>query len=700
MIMSPKGALKEHFGLEFFRFPQEDIIESILEKRDTLVIMPTGGGKSLCYQLPALLLPGVTLVISPLIALMKDQVDALKGKGIAAAMINSSQSWPQQQEILQALKAGELKMLYIAPERFRARSFTDSLRGIDISLVAIDEAHCISQWGHDFRPDYLRLGEALEFLGHPLCAAFTATATPEVQEDIRQNLRLREPRSFVSGFSRPNLTFTIRKPKTKLQKYSRIRKLIELHKTGIVYCSTRKSVEEVSEWLNEDHQDHVVYHGGLSDTDRSAAQDKFISGEVSVAVATNAFGMGIDRADIRFVCHYEMPGSIEAFYQEAGRAGRDGKPGVCELQFMYADKRVQDFFIEGGNPDASLIKQTYAHLHSEAGNNYELVMPMDELVFRLGKKTNGMSVSAAMGILRRQGIIERFDVPGSRVRGTRLLQPDTLPGDLQLDAAALGEKKRRDEDKLKKVIQWAYAQNCREQWILRYFGEKNPKPCGRCDACMATLDSPARVLNEHETVILKKALSGVARMSRRQSKHQWNAQFGRDRIIKCLLGSKAKTILQAGLDQLPTWGILKMHTNDFVSELFDAMAKQGIIETTDGEYPMVQLSEFGSRVMFGEENTELAWPEVKLEDLAASAGEEDGLDYEEELYQALVTKRNALRRLRGNVPAYTIFPNLVLQKLATLKPRTAEEAMQIKGIGPAKAETILPEFLEIIASFG
>jgi ATP-dependent DNA helicase RecQ len=305
-------------------------------------------------------------------------------------------------------------------------------------------------------------------------------------------------------------------------------------------------------------------------------------------------------------------------------------------------------------------------------------------------------VSAAMGILRRHGIIERYDVPGSRIRGTRLLQPDTLPGDLVLDAAALAEKKRRDEDKLKKVIQWAYAQNCREQWILRYFGEKNAKPCGRCDTCLAALDSPARILNEHETVILKKALSGVARMSRRQGKHEWNAQFGRDRIIKCLLGSKAKSILQAGLDQLPTWGILKMHTTDFVSDLFDAMAQQGLIETTDGEYPMVQLTEFGSRVMFGEEETELAWPEVRLEDLAASAGEEDGLDYEEELYQALVAKRNALRRLRGNVPAYTIFPNLVLQKLATLKPRTAEEAMRIKGIGPAKAETILPEFLDII----
>jgi len=697
MIMSPQDALKQHFGLKSFRYPQEEIIQAILNKQDTMVVMPTGGGKSLCYQLPALLLPGVSLVISPLIALMKDQVDALKAKGISADMINSSQSWPQQQAILQTLKEGTLKLLYIAPERFRARSFTDSLKGIDISLVAVDEAHCISQWGHDFRPDYLRLGEALESLGHPLCAAFTATATPEVQGDILTNLRLQKPQSFVSGFSRPNLTFTLRKPKTKLQKYSRIRRLIELHKTGIIYCSTRKSVEEVSEWLKEDDQDHVVYHGGLSDSDRSSAQDRFISGEISLAVATNAFGMGIDRSDIRFVCHYEMPGSIEAYYQEAGRAGRDGKPGFCELQFMYADKRVQDFFIEGGNPDASLIKSTYAHLHSVADTNHEIVLRMDDLSNRLGKKTNGMSVSSALGILRKQGVIERYDVPGSRVRGTRLLKPNILPGDLTLDAVAMAEKKRRDESKLNQIIQWAYSKVCREQWILRYFGEMDSRRCGRCDACMLSIDSPARVLNEHEATILKKALSGVARMSQRHTNHEWIAKFGRDRIIKCLIGSKAKTILQADLDKLPTWGILNALTAGFVSELFDAMAQQGLTETTDGEYPMLQLTPFGSRVMFGEVDTELAWPEVKMAD--AQFTSDEGFVYDETLFQALVAKRNELRRQKGNVPAYTIFPNLVLKKLAELKPTSPDEAMEIKGIGPAKADTVLPAFLDIIQRY-
>ena len=695
MGLSPRSVLKARFRLEAFRYPQEEIIQAIMEDKEALVIMPTGGGKSLCYQLPALLRPGVTLVVSPLIALMKDQVDGLKAKGIAAAMINSSQSWAQQRQTLRELKENKLKLLYIAPERFRAGSFTDSLEGVPISLFAVDEAHCISQWGHDFRPDYLRLGNALESLGNPLCAAFTATATPEVREDIRKHLHLESPELFVSGFARPNLTFTLRKPKTKRQKYARIRRLMELHETGIVYCATRKSVEEVSEWLQEDGVEHVMYHGGLSDADRERAQERFINGEVSLAVATNAFGMGIDRADIRFVCHYEMPGSIEAYYQEAGRAGRDGKPAVCELQFMYADKRIQEFFIDGGNPDVSLIKNAYAHLHSAADEKREVVLSVEDLAHRLGKRTNFMSVSASLSVLRRQRIIERFDLPGSRIRGTRLLRPELLPGDLDLDNEALAEKKLRDEAKLKKVIQWAYAKTCREEWILRYFGELKTEPCGRCDACLLAEYAPKRALNEHEIVIVQKALSGIARMSRRGGKHFWIARFGRDRIIKCLLGSRAKPIVQAGLDRLPTWGILKTHRPGFVSELFDAMDQQGLIETTAGDYPMVQLTELGSRVMFGQETAELAWPEMEPKSPEKAPDEEPV--YEEDLYQLLVEKRNELRRQRGNVPSYTIFPNTVLKKLASQKPASAEEAMTIKGIGPAKAATILPAFLKIIA---
>lgn len=658
--------------------------------------MPTGGGKSLCYQLPAMLLPGVTLVVSPLIALMKDQVDALHQRGVPAGMINSSQSWEQQKETLRALEKGQLKLLYVAPERFRARSFIEALRSVEISLFAVDEAHCISQWGHDFRPDYLRMGEALQQLGNPLCAAFTATATPVVQDDIVRALGLKNPKRFVSGFARKNLTFSIRQTKSKLDKFTRIKDLIERHQTGIVYCATRKSVEEVSEWLNEAYIDHVTYHGGMSDSERVEEQERFIRGNVGIAVATNAFGMGIDRADIRLVCHYEMPGSVEAYYQEAGRAGRDGLPGYCELLFNYADKRVQDFFIEGANPGARLIRSVYSHLFSEKNEQHEVILPIDELTRKVGKGNNGMAVSSALGILRRLSLIERFDVPGSRIRGSRLIKPEIGPDSLELDDESLREKRKRDEDKLQQVIRWVYARNCRQQWILRYFGEMNSHPCGRCDACLAEQSYQPRVLGDEELIVVQKALSGVARMSHRLTEHRWQPKFGKDRIIKCLVGSKAKGVVDAGLHELTTWGALKAEGTEFVQLLFNAMEREGLVEFTEGDYPLVQLTEYGSQVMFGAISPQLQWP--VLEKTSDSMIDEGLVD--DDLYKTMIRKRNELARVRNNAPAYTIFPNTVLQKLAAMKPKTADEAMQIKGIGPAKAKSILPTFLKLIADHG
>jgi len=699
MALTPEQALKKYFQLDAFRDPQKEIVQSIVEGQPTLVIMPTGGGKSLCYQLPAMMLSGVTLVISPLIALMKDQVDALKARGIAAGMVNSSQSWPEQRAILDSLQRKELKLLYVAPERFRARSFIDALKGVEISLFAVDEAHCISQWGHDFRPDYMRMGEALQTIGNPLCAAFTATATPDVQEDICRNLKLQNPKRFVSGFARKNLTFNIRQCKGKKDKFKRLLSLIDTHKNAIVYCATRKSVEEVSDWLNDEFVDHVIYHGGLSDSERSDAQDRFISKEIQVAVATNAFGMGIDRDDIRLVCHWEMPGSVEAFYQEAGRAGRDGLPSHCELLFNYADKRVQEFFIEGANPQPSLIKSVYAQLHSLADEQQEVKLPIDELCSRLGRSVNGMAVSSALSNLRRLGLIERFDIAGSRMRGSRILNPQTTPDQLQLDTRALDEKRERDEQKLKKVLQWVYAQNCRQQWILRYFGELKSEACGKCDACESARNYEPKPLTEEQLVIVKKALSGVARMSNRIKGHQWQPRFGRDRIIKCLMGSKSKTIVDAGLQDLTTWGALADFKQGFLTELFEDMARQGLIQITEGDYPLLQITEYGSRVMFGEILPELAWPGDSIpSDPDDFVRDEQPLDMDENLYKELVRKRNELARVRNNAPAYTIFPNTVLKQLATQKPLNAEEAMTIKGIGPAKARTLLPTFLKLIAN--
>lgn len=708
-VEEAKTALRDHFGFDRFRSPQDEVVASILAGRDTLVIMPTGGGKSLCYQLPALLLEGVTLVVSPLIALMKDQVDALQARGIAAGMINSAQDWSEQRSVLDAMRLGELKLVYVSPERFRADSFLRSLERTTIAMLAIDEAHCISQWGHDFRPDYLRLGSVLEAIGRPCCSAFTATATPGVRDDIRQQLGLRNPAVFVSGFARPNLSFRVCEVRRKIDKSLRLRKLIHEHKTGIVYCATRKSVQALSEELAADDVAHCTYHAGMSKQEREASQETFTRKEVPVAIATSAFGMGIDRSDIRFVCHYEMPGSVEAFYQEVGRAGRDGHPAVCELLFMYADKRVQDFFLEGANPDAQRIREVYGFIRSRCNKEHELFQPVDELADIMPGKTNPMAVHTAIGHLVRRGYIERLDLPGEQLRGTRLLQPQMAASQLVLPEDELREKKQRDEAKLRAMIQMAYARECRQSWVLRYFGETVEDDCGRCDIC--TRESRARSLRLDEFETLRKALSGIARMSLRRDRYDWEPRFGRGRIMQCLIGKNDERMRESGLDQLPTFGILRQEGGRFVGRLFDAMAEAGLIETVEGEYPLPRLTELGAQVMFNESEVAMEWPSeperemmvaeptVAFNDQRSKKTEAATEANDPALYKELVALRDRMRKERGNVPAYTIFPNKVLVQLANLQPETPDQAIGIKGIGPAKAATILPAFLEVIASY-
>ncbi|MFN9027375.1 MAG: RecQ family ATP-dependent DNA helicase, partial [Akkermansiaceae bacterium] len=396
LLKTPGAALKEYFGFSRFLDGQEEVISEIVAGRDGLVVMPTGGGKSLCFQIPALCFPGVTLVVSPLIALMKDQVDALQARGIGATLINSTLSWPEQKERLDGMRQGEYKLVYVAPERFRAESFLRALEGVEVSLFAIDEAHCLSQWGHDFRPDYMRLGKALEKIGRPQCVALTATATPIVRQDILTVLGLREPFERVSGFSRPNLSLSITAVDKTAQKDERIKAVIGAHKTGIIYCATRKKVDLVSETLASWGVNCVSYHGGMTDEERVKAQEIFISKKVDIAVATNAFGMGIDRGDVRFVIHYEIPGSVEAYYQEAGRAGRDGEAAVCELLFNYADTRTQEFFIDGANPSPVTVRQIYQYLLNDADGNHEVFRTLEEIADHADVK-NSMAVGSALG---------------------------------------------------------------------------------------------------------------------------------------------------------------------------------------------------------------------------------------------------------------------------------------------------------------
>ncbi|MCA1592461.1 MAG: RecQ family ATP-dependent DNA helicase [Acidobacteria bacterium] len=418
------AALREHFGFGEFREGQREVIEAILEGHDTVVVMPTGGGKSLCFQLPAMMKDGVTVVVSPLIALMKDQVDALQARGLPATFINSSVDFEEQKARIQGVRRGAFKLLYVAPERFRSAHFVETLQGANISLFAVDEAHCISSWGHDFRPDYLRLKTFLQQIGHPQTVALTATATPHVREDIIEQLSLREPRAFVSGFDRPNLSIYVAHTQRDREKIARIRALADEYKgqSGIIYTSTRKSVEQVTQRLREAKLNVVGYHAGMDEETRARAQDDFMAGRTQMIVATNAFGMGIDKAAIRFVAHYHLPGSIEAYYQEIGRAGRDGLPATCVLLFNYADKRTQDYFIEGSYPPPELIAKVYEALVGTHQQRIEL--STREIATRACVR-NEMAVQSALITLEKAGHIERGAAGENRAAVRLLVTPQS-----------------------------------------------------------------------------------------------------------------------------------------------------------------------------------------------------------------------------------------------------------------------------------
>ncbi|HEV3167227.1 MAG TPA: RecQ family ATP-dependent DNA helicase [Isosphaeraceae bacterium] len=400
--------LHERFGLERFRPGQREVIEHVLQGRDVLCVMPTGGGKSLCYQLPALLLDGLTLVVSPLIALMKDQVDVLRQRGIRATLINSTLDPAEQHARIVEIEAGRYDLVYVAPERFRSGRFVEAMAKIRPALLAVDEAHCISEWGHDFRPDYARIGHARRQLGSPTCIALTATATDLVRRDIADQLDLREPAQFVTGFDRPNLVYRVIEARKENEKLVSLQQVLDDNPgSAIVYASSRARCEMIGTFVEKElRRSAAIYHAGMTREDRTSAQERFMGGQADVVVATNAFGMGVDKADIRSVIHFNMPGTLEAYYQEAGRSGRDGHPAECVLLFAYSDRFLQEMFIENEYPPADVVYRSYDFLRAQDADPIELTQAEIKEAARIDLAEQ--AVGSALRILEGAGAIERF----------------------------------------------------------------------------------------------------------------------------------------------------------------------------------------------------------------------------------------------------------------------------------------------------
>ncbi len=518
------AALAAAFGHGAFRPGQREAAEALYAGRDVVAVMPTGAGKSLCYQLPALLLDGVTLVVSPLIALMKDQVDALAAKGLAAAALHSGQGPAERAAAERALADGALRLLYVAPERLAAPGFLARLAALRVVRLVVDEAHCISAWGHDFRPDYLRLGPLRAQLGVP-AGAFTATATPDVRADIARQLALDDPLEVVTGFERPNLSLAVVPVRTRAEKHRELARVVRAAGTpGIVYAATRKAVDEWAHALGALGLTAGAYHGGVADAERVRVQDAFLAGELDAIAATNAFGMGIDKPDIRFVVHADIPGSVEAYYQEAGRAGRDGKPARCELLFSPADIRTQEFFLEGSNPDEATLRRTWELLAGCEGEE-----DFESLGTRAGR-TAAESMAAATAVrLLRQAAEARGVAPGQ--------------GPLPLDLDARAEKARRDRQRLDAIVRYAFHRACRTRYIYDYFagaarGGVAPR-CGACDVCSGERTAPVRPLSDAEYERVRIALSAVARL---------DGRFGGEVIALVLAGSSDRKVVDRGLD--------------------------------------------------------------------------------------------------------------------------------------------------------
>lgn len=656
------GALKRYFGYDSFRPGQSGLVDAILAGRDVLGVMPTGAGKSVCYQIPATLLPGVTIVISPLISLMRDQVDALNDAGIPAAYVNTTQGGDEQAMVLAQAAQGDIKLLYVAPERLETERFRNFATRVTISLVAVDEAHCVSQWGQDFRSSYLGIGEFIAGLpARPTVAAFTATATERVRRDIIGILGLNAPQVTVTGFDRENLYFDVLKIETKY-KAAWVARYVAEHpdESGIVYCATRKETEALAAALNHtvpalrgaaggnaadsvmrDGPVAVAYHGGMPADVRNQAQRDFVTDAVPVVVATNAFGMGIDKSNVRYVIHHNMPESIEAYYQEAGRAGRDGEPSRCTLLWNESDivtrRRLLDM-----------------------DNDNERLTPEERETVRMSKR--------------------------------RLLDG---------------------------MIGYCRTTDCLHVYMTRYFGENTSRTgtctggCTNCDSTFETLDVTdiARSISRcvHDAMYdyddQGRPTCGPVRQG-----------LGSGKIVAILRGSKAKDLIARHLDRCPSYGRLHDAPEARIRDVLSQMATDGFLSIAEGRLPIVGFGQRAAETVAPEFRYEIKRVERKAAgagtgvtsrtDSSSKSAASDGPalgsyapdDENETLFQKLRELRLSIAR-ENSLPPYMVFNDRTLRDMARLRPITDAQFLAVNGVGDSKLAKYGKRFMEAIAGF-
>ena len=656
------GALKRYFGYDSFRPGQSGLVDAILAGRDVLGVMPTGAGKSVCYQIPATLLPGVTIVVSPLISLMRDQVDALNDAGIPAAYVNTTQGGDEQAMVLAQAAQGDIKLLYVAPERLETERFRNFATRVPISLVAVDEAHCVSQWGQDFRSSYLGIGEFIAGLpARPTVAAFTATATERVRRDIIGILGLNAPQVTVTGFDRENLYFDVLKIETKY-KAAWVARYVAEHpdESGIVYCATRKETEALAVALNHtvpalrgaaggsaadsvmrDGPVAVAYHGGMPADVRNQAQRDFVTDAVPVVVATNAFGMGIDKSNVRYVIHHNMPESIEAYYQEAGRAGRDGEPSRCTLLWNESDivtrRRLLDM-----------------------DNDNERLTPEERETVRMSKR--------------------------------RLLDG---------------------------MIGYCRTTDCLHVYMTRYFGENTSRTgtctggCTNCDSTFETLDVTdiARSISRcvHDAMYdyddQGRPTCGPVRQG-----------LGSGKIVAILRGSKAKDLIARHLDRCPSYGRLHDAPEARIRDVLSQMATDGFLSIAEGRLPIVGFGQRAAETVAPEFRYEIKRVERKAAgagtgvtsrtDSSSQSAASDGPalgsyapdDENETLFQKLRELRLSIAR-ENSLPPYMVFNDRTLRDMARLRPITDAQFLAVNGVGDSKLAKYGKRFMEAIAGF-